>query len=173
MAIASPVAGAYVGTFNRGNAGFLPLNYTRQGYTLNFSQKGERVEETDLYALCFIELVGRGCQLTIETICKVYSEAVVGAFWPWAAPFGRVYDLTTPLATLANLIPDILLLTAVAGTPAAASPATLTASVVLSPDANLQINFNSTLREVPLRFDCLLQDAGVTPAGTGTLFTTT
>lgn len=170
MAIAAPVAGAYVGSYNRSSAGFAAMNYMRNGFTLSFSQKGERIEETDLYGLCLIDIVHRGSQLSIECIGKVYGAGVTGPLWPWAAPFGTVYNAGSPIGQLANTAPDTLLLTAVSGTPAAsAGPVTLTSNVIISPDSQQQINFNSTLREVPLRFDALLQDT----AGTGTLFTTT
>lgn len=169
MGIAAPIAGAYVGTYNRSSAGFAALNYTRNGFTLGFSQKGERVEETDLYARCLIDIIYLGAQLTIECIGKVYGAGVTGPLWPWAAPFGTVYNSGSGLSQLANTSPDTLLLTAVANTPAASSPATLTSNVIISPDSQQQISLNSTLREVPLRFDALLQDS----AGTGTLFTTT
>ncbi len=170
MAIVAPIAGAYTATYNRKGAGAAALNYTRQGFNLNFTQKGERIEETDLYALTLIDIVGRGAGLTIDTICKVYSTAVTGALWPWATPLGTVYTGALPLATLASTTPDVIIFTAVAGTPAAASPATLTSKVTLSPDNANSFKLDSTLREVPLRCDSLLIDS---PTGTGTLFTAT
>ena len=63
-----------------------------------------------------------------------------------------------------------LVLTAVANTPAATSPATLTATKsIISPDNNFQLIFNSTLREVPLKWDVFLVDTG----GTGSLVSLT
>ena len=169
MAITAPIAGAYTTTLNPKGAGAVALGYTRQGYSLNFVQRGERLEETDLYGLSLIDIVGRGCQLTIDTICKVYAAATRDAIFPWTATFGRVYAAATPIAQLASTSPDILIMTAVANTPAAASPATLTAnSVKLSPDNNVNLIFSSVIREVPLRWDVLTIDT----TGTGTLFAT-
>lgn len=169
MAIVAPIAGAYTGTYNRSGAGAVAMNYTRQGFNLNFTQKGERIEETDIYGLCFIDMVYRGAALSIDAIFKVYGAGTTGPLWPWATPLGTVYTAALPIAQLANSSPDVLILTAVANTPAAASPATLTSSVILSPDNNLTVKLDSTLREVPLRWDSLLQDS----AGTGSLFTAT
>lgn len=169
MAIVAPIAGAYTGTYNRSGGGAQALNYTRQGFNINLVQRGERIEETDLYGLCLIDIVYRGAQCTIDMICKVYSSTVTGALWPWSTPLGTVYTPSLAIAQLANTGPDALVLTSVAGTPAVSSPATLTASVILSPDSANSFKLDSTLREVPLRFDCLLQDS----AGTGSLFTTT
>ena len=166
MAITAPIAGAYTGVHNS-NA----LNYTRQGYNLNFVQKGERIEETDLYGLSLIEIIGRGSQMTIDTICKIYSSSTYGALWPWGTfTAGGVYAAATPISRLASSVAASLVLTAVANTPAAATPATMTASKsIISPDQNLQLIFNSVHREVPLRFDVLLTDT----TGTGSLFTMT
>ena len=171
MAITAPVAGAYTGTLNQNGAGALALNYTRQGFNLNFAIKAERVEESDIYGLSLIDIIFRGCQLSIDTICRVYSSVTRNALMPWTGTFGRVYDAANPIAQLASVRNDTLVLTAVAATPAAtAGPATFTATgVTISPDNNLQIVLNSTLREVPLRWDVLLKDSG----GTGSLFSTT
>lgn len=115
-----------------------------------------------------IDIIYRGAQMSIDMICKVYSSVATGALFPWGSgTLGNVYTSALPIAQLANSSPDVLALTAVANTPAASSPATLTASVIISPDQNFQVILNSTLREVPLRFDALLQDSG----GTGSLFT--
>lgn len=169
MGITAPIAGAYTATLNPKAAGAVALAYTRQGYNLNLTQKGERIEETDVYGLSLIDIVNRGCQATIDTICKVYAAATRDALFPWTATFGRVYAAATPIAQLASISPDVLILTSVANTPSAAAPATLTANVKLSPDNNLALVFSSVVREVPLKWDLLLIDT----AGTGTIFTTT
>lgn len=170
MAITAPIAGAYTGTLNPAGAGATALNYTRQGFNLNFTHKAEKVEETDLYGLSLIEVIHRGAQMSIDTICKVYAAITRDALFPWAGAFGRVFNAANPIAKLASASLDAIVLTAVANTSAAASPATLTApSVRLSPDNNLQIIFNSVHREVPLRWDVLLTESG----GVGSLFSTT
>lgn len=176
MAIVAPIAGAYTGTINPAAAGAVALNYTRQGFNLNFTQKNERVEETDLFGLCLIELVGRGAQMTIDCICKIYNSATRDALFPWsgATGFGRVYNAANPIGKLASGSLDALVFTAVASTSAAASPATLTApSVKLSPDNSSQIVLSSVVREVPLKWDVLMtESAGISPQ-VGSLFTTT
>ena len=167
MAITAPLAGAYT-TLYGGNA----LGYTRQGFNLNFVQKGERIEETDLYGLSLIEIIGRGSQMTIDTICKLWFSSTYGALWPWASTFGNVYTAAAPISRQASSIGGAIVMTVVANTPAAvaASPTSLTATKsILSPDQNLQVIFNSVHREVPLRWDVLTIDT----TGTGSLFSTT
>lgn len=164
MAISAVVAGAYTGTFSGS-----PLNYTRRGYNLNFAQKYEQINETDLYGEMLVDAVYRGGALSIDTICRVYSSITNSALTPWAAVWGRVYSSLFPIGSVASITgQQPLVLTAVANTPAAlAGPVTLTAKVVIAAD-QLQMVFNSQARDVPLRFDVYVQDN----SGVGTLFTT-
>jgi hypothetical protein len=165
MAIVAPVAGAYTGTWNA-----VALNYTRQGFNIGMVQKAERVEETDLYGETLIELIYRGAAVTVDTICKVYANALRAVFWPWTGTLGAVYTAALPIAQLGSAQTAALVLTSVANTPAASTPATLTVGkAILSPGQNMAIIFNSMLREVPMRWDALLSDA----AGTGSLFACT
>ncbi len=167
MAITAPIAGAYTGSY-----GGTALGYTRQGYNLNFTQRYERLEETDLYGLTLIDMVYRGAQMTIDTICKLYNGNTFAgsqAGWPWQGTLGNIWTAAAPIARLASAVAAALVLTAVANTPAANSPATLTASKTILSDQGMQLNFNSTIREVPLRFDVLATDS----AGTGSLFAVT
>jgi hypothetical protein len=169
MSITAPIAGAYTGSYAAA-----ALGYTRSGYNLNFVTKAERLEETDIYGQSLICLVDRGMQMTIDTICKIYSTATIRALFPWVAgTFGRVYAAANPISQIAAAAggADSLVLTVVANTPAAtgAGPTTLTAATILASDQNLQLVLSSVIREVPLRWDVFLSDS----AGVGSLFTTT
>lgn len=167
MAIVAPIAGAYTSTYDS-----LPMAYTRQGYNLNFSQKGERIEESDLYGNCLLDIIYRGAQMSIDAVFRVYSDAVVNAIWPWASSFGSVYSAAYPVSQLASDAGGTFVLTAVLGTPAALGPGpnTLTTDpTILAPDQNTQLIFSSVCRDVPIRFDVLLSDN----SGTGSLFVAT
>jgi hypothetical protein len=166
MAITAPIAGAYTGTYNS-----VAINYTRSGYNINFMLRAERVDETDIYGNSLIDLIYRGAQLTIDTIAKVYAAGSTGPLAAWASSFnGQVYAAAKPIAQLASTAAAALVLTAVANTPAASSPATFTATKsIISPDNNFSLIFNSQLREVPLRWDVLTTDS----AGTGSMFALT
>jgi hypothetical protein len=165
MAIQAPIAGAYTGTWNGGS-----FYYTRQGYNLHFSQKGEASSESDLYGLCLIELIGRGASMRLDCIGKVYASSTVAAMWQWGGGvFGQVYAASpsSPIGRLGTTVAQALVLTVVPGTPAAGNPNTVTIpKSITSPDQDLSLVFNSTLREVPLSFDSILTDS----AGTGSLF---
>ncbi len=132
--------------------------------------KGERVEESDLYGLSLIEIIYRGAQLTLDAIGKIYATGTTGPIAAWVASFGQVYVAASPIANRASAAGKPLVLTAVANTPAASTPATLTAAIaIVSPDNNFQYIFDSRVREAPLKFDVLTVDT----AGTGALFSTT
>lgn len=165
MAITAPIAGAYTTTW----AG-AALNYTRQGFNLNYTIKAEKLEETDIYGLSLIEMVYRGAQLIIDCICKVYGAGPTGVLAAFVTTFGQVWNPTNPIGMLATTKAGSLVMTAVASTSAAASPATLTClKSIVSPDNNFQIVFNSVIREVPLKFEILTHE----PTTSGTLFSTT
>jgi hypothetical protein len=165
MAITAPIAGAYTGTWN-GTA----VNYTRQGWNIHFTLKGERIEETDLYGLSLIDICYRGASLTIDCIGKIYGSGTTLPVAAWVSSFGQVYNATFTIGQLASGAVKPLVLTAVSGTPAASSPATFTAAYTMpSPDNDFTYLFDSRAREAPLKFDVLVKDT----AGTGTLFTLT
>ena len=167
MSIVAVVAGAYTGTYNSN-----PLAYTRRGWNVNFAQKVERIEESDLYGETLIDEVYRGGTITIDTICRVYSTNVTAALQPWGGAVGQVYTSARPIGQLASAqnagAGNALVLTVVSSTPAVGNINTLTAKVIIAAD-QLQIMLNSQARDVPVRFDVLLSDN----TGTGTLLTLT
>ncbi len=166
MAIVAVIAGAYTGTF-----GGAALNYTRSGFNLNFTSKRKEIAETDLYGDSLIDVIGRGARLTIDAVFKVYTLAgTVAALAPWVAgSLGRVYAAASPIGQLGTSLNTSLVLTAVAGTSAAATPATLTCSKVVLSEKTQQLKYTSEEREVPLEWDALTTDS----AGTGSFATST
>ncbi len=163
MAITAPIAGAYTSTWNS-----VSILYTRQGWNLHWMLKAERGEESDYYGLSLFDICYRGAALTLDATGKIYGAGTTGPLAAWVSTFGQVYVATTkPIAQLASSAAKALVLTAVAGTPAASSPATLTVALAIpAPDNDFTFVFNSAIREAPLKFEALLLDTG----GTGTLF---
>lgn len=167
MAIVAPIAGAYTNTW-AGSA----MGYTRSGYNLHYTLKGEKIEETDIYGLSLIDIVYRGAQMTIDATLKIYQAASVAPLITYVASFGQIYAAGNPIATTASSKGQALVLTVVANTSAALAggPNTLTAiKTVPSPDNDFTLVLNSVVREIPLRFDVLTNDA----TGTGSLFSLT
>lgn len=149
------ICGEYTATYNsvalgifEGDAG-LP--------TLQQQSKAEPVANTSKYGKSTIDAIGQGADWFLQFVCLEYKAGPLAAFWPFNATRGRMgvigrlyYDLSLPIV-----------LTAIAGTPAAATPATLTATrAILAPGYNTQLVFGPTLRKVPIRLQLLPYDAG-------------
>ena len=96
--------------------------------------------------------VYRGGNLYFDMVLQEYNAAgAAAAFWPYGAlgVMGQVGRLLTA-------VDAALVLTAVAGTSASATPATITATnAVLAPNFPVRLLFGSRLRNVPIRFQLL------------------
>ena len=152
MAIATFVGGAYTGTLG-GSA----LGLTEQGFTLIFVPKAERIEESDGYGLTLLDYFFRGVDVSTVFDGLEYKSGTITSAWPWGS-----LGTMGVIARLASSIAGSMVLTAVAGTPAASSPASLTASrTIIEPGHNVNILFNSKLRKVPIRFVNLPSDSAI------------
>lgn len=81
--------------------------------------------------------------------CEEYRSGPISSFWPYHATLWRLGTIGVLLYTLAQS----LVLTAVSGTSASASPATFTAAkTILLPSFATRLVYGPTLRTVPLRF---------------------
>lgn len=164
MAISTVIAGAYTATYNANS-----VAPTTQGYELEVNFKGEMIGETDLYGETLLDYVYRGADARVMFEAQLYNANVLAAFYPWGT-FGQIATAAAPIGRLAINVASALVLTAVANTPAAASPATLTASKsIIAPNNNGRLLFNSKHRKVPVSLLLLPSESG----GTVTFFTTT
>ncbi len=152
--ISAPVAGAYTGVYNSASLGILD----ESGYVLSFQPKGQDIDSTDQFGMTLIEGLWLGGSWRVRFRTKEWNTGMQGAFQVYGAAS------TTPAPSFAlgiigrkySAISLALVLTATTGTPAASSPASLTASqALLAPNSNLDINFTSRLREVPIEMICL------------------
>jgi hypothetical protein len=165
-ALGTFVAGAYTVSYNAVAAGI-----SRAGWELEITIKQEMIEETDLYGLTLIDTIYRGANFAIQTELMEYKAGSITCFTnPATGTIGQILSAASPIARLGSGNAKALVLTAVASTPAAAAPATLTASLAnLAPDYPVKLLFNSTLRKIPLRMIMLPSDS----TGTLSAFTTT
>ena len=153
MALGTVIAGRYSSTLTA-----VDLGITRQGYELEVVQKQELIDETDQYGLSTIDWVLRGADCFMQFTSREYKAGPIAAMWgPWAAGvIGKLTTTATPVGRLASGVAAALVLTSTASTPAAAAPATLTATqALLAPNYNPKILFDSRLRDVPIRFSLL------------------
>lgn len=146
MAIATFIAGQYAGTLNA-----VALGITEEGYELQLEPKSDTIERSDAYGDMMLDLIYRGTNYFLQTEFLEYKAGPIAAMQPWNSLGGQGV-----IGRLGSDVATPLVLTATTGTPAAAAPATLTASLaILAPGSNPRAAFNSRLRTVPVRFVCL------------------
>lgn len=139
------VCGVYTVTYNSLALGLLKNDDGLP--TLELTNEGEDITG-DAYGRSVIDGIYQGGNAFIGLTCEEYKAATLAAWWPFSSRgrmglIGRLhYDMALPLV-----------LTAVAGTPAASSPATLTATRAFpSPGTQRRVVFGPTLRTLPLRW---------------------
>lgn len=117
--------------------------------TLEKTDSAEDVGNTSAYGKTVIDAVFQGTNWFAQMTCLEYKTGPLGAFAPYSATLGALGTVGVLLYSLAQP----LIFTAVAGTSASASPATLTASkTILLPGFTSRLMYGPTLRKVPLRF---------------------
>lgn len=133
--------------------------------------KQQTINESDLFGLSTIDAVLRGGDCFYQAEFKEYRAGSLSCFTkPFTGTIGQLYSAANPIGRLATAAGAALVLTAVANTPAAATPASLTAAVaLLAENYDVRLLFDSQLRPVPIRMQLFPQDS----AGTGTWFSTT
>lgn len=154
MALDTIIAGRYSSTYNAVDTGI-----TENGYELEQSSRQEVVEQTDAFGESAIDGVYRGGNVFVMFDSKAYKAGSITPFWPWGA-MGVLLTSAAPLGRLASAVAAAHVLTAVANTPAAAAPATLTGTLgILAPNQSARLLFNSKVRNVPIRLQYLVYDA--------------
>lgn len=164
MALDTFVVGRYAGTYNAVDVGI-----TENGYETTLELKQENIDESDAYGAALLDYVYRGGNCSLEFDSKAYKAGSKTPFWPWGA-WGGMATTAAPIGRLASAVASAMVLTAAANTPAAAAPATLTASkAILSPGFSGKLLYNSKLRRVPVKLCMLPSDS----TGTVTWFAET
>lgn len=150
MALDTFIAGRYSSTYNAVDVGI-----TERGYELQQDSSAALVNQTDAFGDSIIDWVYRGGNVALQFIGKAYKAGAITPFWPWGT-LGKLSTAAAPLGRLASDVASAMVLTSVASTPAATSPATLTASKsILAPNNPATLLFNSELRNVPIRLQLL------------------
>jgi hypothetical protein len=173
MAISQVFSGAYTSTYNA-----VSCDFTRNGYELEFSIKGEMINESDAYGDSLLDYVYRGGNCGVIAEYRVAnsgsmpgaSAGNILAFFPWCTTMGQLFTAALPIGRRASDVASAFVMTATANTPTASRPATLTASkAIVPPDANLKLLLTSKSRSVPMRLSFLPSESG----STGTWFSMT
>jgi len=148
MPLATIIAGRYSATWNSLACGLAKDD----GYRLIEEPKEQAINRSDAYAQTMIETLHQGVDWSIVFTMIEYDSAAVSTI---VSPWGALGTLGV-ISQLGSAIAKPFVLTSTVGTPAAASPATLTATLAkLSPRTNTEIGFGPNGREVPVRLDLL------------------
>jgi hypothetical protein len=139
------IAGRYTATWNS-----LALGQTAEGLRLSH-QFFKRLITGDAYAESPQDAVYRGAEVTAAFRLIEYDAAALPTImWPYSATFLSMGVIGR--TDVGSAIAKSLILTAMAGTPAAATPASLTLpQSILQEGFPVEILFAPDLREVPLR----------------------
>lgn len=156
------MAGRYSSTLNSNSLGLMT-----NGYEVQCEPKEQMVNRSDAYGDSMIDTIYRGGDWGLQCeAMEAYITGVKDAAWPFGAlgVMGVIGRLGSDIATS-------LVLTATAATPAATSPATMTATKAkLAPNSQPRFSLNSELRLLPFRLVFYPYDAG---SGAIKWFTTT
>ena len=152
--ISNPVAGAYTGTLNAVALGIM----NDDGFVLNIQPHSDLINDTDQYRRTLIETIYTGIDWRVRYRTKEWNTGMQAAF----SQYGAQGTNPAPGMSLGIIgrkgsgIAQALILTATTGTPAATSPATLTATqALLAPETNIDMRFTAAVREVPIEHVCL------------------
>jgi hypothetical protein len=159
VALDTFIAGRYSGTYAAVDVGI-----TREGYEITLDTEIEEIGETDAWGQSVIDGIWRGGNCFLQFVSTAYKAGSLAAFWPYggsiaaAGVLGILVDDSIaapnklPIGQLASNIAKAFVLTAAAGTPAATTPATLTANLaLLARNFSGRLLYNSKLRDVPIR----------------------
>lgn len=139
------LAGGYTSSWNA-NA----MGQAEDGYTTSHQIFYEHIRG-DSYGETVQDSVVRGYDMDISwTGIEFNAAGMQGAFWPTSA---TIYTIgTVGRMAVASSLAKVLVLTAVAGTPAATTPATLTFTYSkLKEGFPVELLYAPRLRKVPLR----------------------
>jgi len=148
------IAGAYTATLDASAVGQI-----EKGLNLEFSFF-KRIITGDNFGDTPQDAIYRGAQAFIQyTLLEYNAAAVIKAIWPYGTV---LLNMATKVGNLDSGSIKSLIMTATAGTPAAAAPATLTLPLtILAANYPINLLFAPDLRTVPLRQQVYPSSQGV------------
>jgi len=147
------ISGPYTATYDGASLGL----FQGEGGlpTLTSVGKAKGIASTNLYGLSTIDSIHLGRDMFFDAILMEYGKGI-RVLWPFGSDW---LSLGMPVGTLKRALSKALVLTAVAGTPAAATPATLTMSkAILADDHQGKIVYGPEVRTIPLRLQLYAYD---------------
>lgn len=151
-ALITVIAGRYSGVYTPQGGGGLSLGILEEdGFEVSVQPKGEEINQSDAYGLSLLDFIFRGADWRCRYRGKEYGTSILQVLWPWGKGAQQLSPLMGVIGRRASDVAGSLVLTATTGSPAANSPATLTAGLcITSPNTNLPMNLTSRARIVPI-----------------------
>lgn len=133
MALGVFVAGRYSATYQIPGQSAGPMGILEEGWNLSWQYHRDLINRTDAYGDTRIDGVHTGIDVSISGVAKEHVINVYRAMAPLTTwfPTGASTFLLGTIGVLESDSGGILILTSTAGTPAAASPTTLTATYAM------------------------------------------
>lgn len=150
MSLGTFIAGRYSCTYNAVDFGI-----AEKGYTLSWTFFKDKINNTDQYGDSDIDAVYRGANVFLETTAKEYKAGSVTPASPYNtfAPTGATEFGSGLVGRLDSNLAQALVLTSTALTPAAAAPATLTATLaIIDAGFNVSMMFGPEHRKIPVKW---------------------
>lgn len=118
--------------------------------TLEITTFGEKIANTDAFGKTPVDLIYQGMQGRWQATAMEYKSGNIAIITPWSGTMGKI----GVIGVLATGAAAALVMTALSGTPAAAAPASVTASyAILSPQFPIKLLYGPTLRKIPMMMD--------------------
>lgn len=157
MALGTFVAGPYTGTYTHPSGSPITLGITRQGYNISLQHLMQNIEESDAYGRTLIEQIYQGSNCFLDYEVMEWLAQPLRSLLPFQATGMPVSGAGTmmlgTIGALGSAVAGATILTAVASTPAATKPATLTASYSMIHEGfDVRWTLGPNHRTIPLRF---------------------
>lgn len=159
MALGAFIAGRYAGTYDPpGGTAAADMGITDQGWELEASVAKELIGETDAHGESVIDAIYRGLSnVYLQGNGLEWTAGMLRALFPYGAAdvpaSGSGYIGSGVIGRLDSNVAGAIVLSAVSSTPAAAAPATLTASLcAIAEGFPVKLLYNSKLRRLPGRW---------------------
>lgn len=146
-------AGQYTVSYNGTSVGIFE---GEQGYpSILFIPQSKPIDRTDAYARMKVDSLRLGEDYQFEGVLMEYAKGIAALF-----PYG-VFGRQGVRGTLKWSLAAALVFTAIAGTSASATPATITASkAILADGFQSKLVYGPDIRVVPVKMDLLPYDGG-------------
>ncbi len=161
MALEAFIAGDASATYDPpGATGATDIGVMEGGYEISARHAAELINETDRYGAMVVDGIFRGIQdVAVQCNGLEWTAGLLLAAYPFGAAFpasGAGYLGPGVIGRLLSAVAGALILTATSGTPAAAAPATLTATyAIIHEGFDVRWMIDSKLRKLPIRLRIL------------------